>query len=73
MNFPSASPPIAYANVQMSGHPGTPGIIPSPQDANGDINFNNIMKNVPGGMQVNIYEFMNSYSDVTNFCSNKSI
>jgi hypothetical protein len=52
MNFTSASPPITFANVQMSGHPGTPGIISSPQDANGDINFNNIMKNVPSGMQV---------------------
>jgi len=51
MNFTSASPPITFANVQMSGHPGTPGIISSPQDANGDINFNNIMKNVPSGMQ----------------------
>lgn len=54
MNFSSASSPISYSNVAMGSHhgPGTPGIISSPQDANGDINFNNLMKNVPGGMQV---------------------
>jgi hypothetical protein len=50
MNYSSASPPITYGNVQMGGgHPSTPGIISSPQDANGDLNFNSIMKNVPSG------------------------
>lgn len=54
MNYSSASSPIPYSNVAMTGHhgPGTPGIIPSPQDANGEINFSNLMKNVPGGIQV---------------------
>ena len=48
------------------GGPGTPGIITSPQDGNGDMNFNNMMKNVPGGMQVrNCYcevEFLSIFS-----------
>lgn len=52
INYTSASPPINYTNVQMGGHPGTPGIISSPQDNNGDMNFNNMMKNVQGGIQV---------------------
>jgi hypothetical protein len=41
---------------QHGGGPGTPGIISSPQDGNGDINFNNMMKNVSGGMQVIKYK-----------------
>lgn len=48
MNYPPGSSPLNYQNVQMGGHhggPGTPNLMPSPQDTNND--FNNLMKNVP--------------------------
>lgn len=48
MNYPQGSSPISYQNAQMGGHhggPGTPSLMPSPQDANSD--FNNLIKNVP--------------------------
>lgn len=47
MNYPQGSSPISYQNVQMGGHhvgPGTPSLMPSPQDANND--YNNMIKNV---------------------------
>lgn len=48
MNYPPGSSPLSYQNVQMGGHhggPGTPNLMPSPQDSNND--FNNLIKNVP--------------------------
>ena len=52
INYNQPSSPIPYSNVQMGGHhgPGTPNLISSPQDTNGE--FNNLMKNVP--VQVNL-------------------
>jgi hypothetical protein len=52
MGYTSSSP-VSYGNVSLNHHggPGTPGIIPSPQEQNPDLNFN-MMKNVGNNIQV---------------------
>jgi hypothetical protein len=56
ISYPGGGVPMGGVQQQHGGGPGTPGIISSPQDGNGDINFNNMMKNVSGGMQVIKYK-----------------
>jgi hypothetical protein len=51
MNYSSPSPVPYGASCAPNQGPGTP-IMQSPQDSSGDLNYQ-MMKNLPGGMNVN--------------------
>jgi hypothetical protein len=53
MGYTSSSP-VPYVGMPHHGGPGTPGIIPSPQD--GDMNFSMIKNGMQGGIQVNYFK-----------------